>query len=461
MTLSVDATTDFPDATDIGYLLHKHPDKVQTFGLTVGSATVLYPEAGSRTTSMAILLDIDAVELGKSLPKYSSSEFALGRYVNDRPYAGASLLAVALSRVFKQAMAGTCIIRPELPTLSLPLTVNLPSVPCRGGPQLAAELFAPLGWTVDAKPIPLDEAIGEWGNSVYVNLTLTATLTLSSALRHLYVLLPVLDDVKHYWVGEDEAEKLVRSAGSWLADHPKSEFITARYLKHRRELVTSVTDRLESSDDTDSPPPRDPSLSELRAQSVLAELIESGARSVVDLGCGEGNLVRKLFDDKTFETILGVDVSARALSVAERRLRLAELPDRQRQRVDLVQSSATYRDARLHGFDAMVLMEVIEHVDLDRLAALERSVFAESRARTIIVTTPNSEFNVLYPDLAVCEFRHPDHRFEFTRGQFHDWADRLATDHGYTVRYQSIGPVDEQYGPPTQMAVFTRQDDRP
>lgn len=461
MTLSVDATTDFPEATDIGYLLHKHPGKVQTFELTVGSATVLYPEAGSRTTCMAIILDIDPVELGKSLPKYSSSEFALGRYVNDRPYAGASLLAVALSRVFKQAMAGTCTTRPELPTLPLPLTVNLPSVPCRGGPRLAVELFSPLGWTVDAKPIPLDDTIGEWGDSVYVDLTLTGTLTLSSALRHLYVLLPVLDDVKHYWVGEDEAEKLVRSAGSWLADHPKSELITARYLKHRRELVTSVIDRLEPSDDTASPPPRDPSLSELRAHSVLTELIESGARTVVDLGCGEGKLVRQLFENNTFETVVGVDVSARALSVAERRLRLADLPDRQRQRVKLVQSSAVYRDARLHGFDAMVLMKVVEHVDLDRLAALERSVFAESRARTVLVTTPNSEFNVLYPDLAVGAFRHPDHRFEFTRRQFHDWADRVATDHGYTVRYESIGPVDEQYGPPTQMAVFTRQDDRP
>lgn len=456
MTLTVDATTDFTDSTDLGYLLHKHPDKVQTFGLSVGSATVFYPEAAPESTCVAVVLDVDPVELAKTLPKYSPAEFALGRYVNDRPYAGASLLAVALSRVFKQAMSGVCTTRPELPDLPLDLTINLPSVPCRGGSELATELFAPLGWEVHATPIPLDEHIPDWGESVYIDLTLTGQQTVSSALRHLYVLLPVLDDVKHYWVGEDEADKLVRAAGDWLADHPRTDLITERYLKHRRELVASVLDRLVSDALPQEPAPRDPSLGELRARAVLAELRTIGATSVVDLGCGEGRLLRELFADPAFDRIFGVDVSARALDAAQRRLRLQDLPDRQRSRIELLQSSATYRDVRLQGFDAMVLMEVIEHVEEDRLGALERSVFREARAGAVVVTTPNSEYNELYDGLPAGEFRHPDHRFEFTRAQFRTWA---AAIDGYDVRFDSIGPVDDLRGAPTQMAIFIRKGD--
>ncbi|MDJ0392232.1 3' terminal RNA ribose 2'-O-methyltransferase Hen1 [Rhodococcus sp. G-MC3] len=456
MTLTVAATHDFPDTTDLGYLLHKHPDKVQAFGLSVGSATVLYPEASPESTCVALILDVDSAELGKTQPRYSSSEFALGRYVNDRPYAGASLLAVALSRVFKQAMTGTCTARPELPDLALSMTVNLPSVPCRGGSELAAELFEPLGWTVDARPIPLDARIERWGDSVYLDLTLTGTFTVSAALRHLYVLLPVLDDVKHYWVGEDEADKLVRAAGDWLGDHPQIDLIAGRYLKHRRELVASVVDRLVPGAAADERAPRDPRLSESRAQAVVAEL--QGAKSVVDLGCGEGRLLRELFADSSFESIVGVDVSARALATAEKRLRLQDLPDRQRTRIQLRQSSATYRDSRLSGFDAMVLMEVIEHVEPDRLPALERSVFREARPTKVLVTTPNSEYNILYDGLAHGEFRHPDHRFEFTRAQFAEWAAAVAERADYDVRHGTIGPVDDALGAPTQMAIFTRRE---
>ncbi|AYJ52169.1 3' terminal RNA ribose 2'-O-methyltransferase Hen1 [Rhodococcus sp. P1Y] len=456
MTLTADATTDFTDSTELGYLLHKHPDKVQNFGLSVGSATVFYPEAMRESTCVALILDVDALELGRSLPKYSPGEFALGRYLNDRPYAGASLLAVAISRVFKQAMAGVCTARPDLPDRELPLRITLPSVPCRGGSGLAAELFGPLGWDAQTTPIPLDPEVAEWGDSVYVDLTLTGTATVAAALRHLYVLLPVLDDVKHYWVGEDEADKLVRAAGDWLGDHPRIELITERYLKHRRELVESVVDRLVPDATPSVQAPRDPSLGELRARAVLAELKVVGAKTVVDFGCGEGRLLRELFADNTFERIIGVDVSSRALDSAQRRLRLDDLGDRQRARIELIHSSATYRDNRLRGFDAMVLMEVIEHVDADRLPALVRSVFQESRASTVVVTTPNSEYNELYDGLAADEFRHPDHRFEFTRAQFQDWAAEID---GYDVRFEGVGPMDDTRGTPTQLAVFTRRED--
>ena len=205
-------------------------------------------------------------------------------------------------------------------------------------------------------------------------------------------------------------------------------------------------------------PERQVALVEQRKGAVLAALRVAGAARVVDLGCGEGALMRLLLADRSFTEVLGVDVSARALQIAARRLRLDQLSERQRERVRLVQSSLTYRDARIAGFDAVVLMEVIEHVDLPRLGALERTVFAHARPGTVVVTTPNVEHNVRYPDLPAGTMRHRDHRFEWTRAQFRAWADAAASEHGYRVRYLPVGADDPEVGPPTQMAVFTRND---
>lgn len=430
LTVTANATTDFPDSSDIGYLLHKHPDRVQSWNLPMGATTVLYPEVSAERTTVAVLLNDGA----------------------------ASGLAVALSRLFKQTLAGVCTGRPELVSAAIDLMISMPAAPSRGATDLASRMFGPLGWKVDATPIPLDPTQPHWGNSEYVDLVLTGTFTLSAALRHLYVLLPVLDDGKHYWVGEDEADKLVRAAGDWLGDHPESSLIASRYLAHRRELVASALDRLVPDAPQDDAVPRDPTLAEQRVRAVLAALTGAGAKSVIDLGCGEGRLLRELLADNGFDRILGADVSDRALAKAQRRLRLDDMSDRQRARIELVQSSATYRDVRLHGFDAMVLMEVIEHVDLDRLPALVRSVFLQARPRTVLVTTPNSEYNALYPGLEPGTFRHVDHRFEFTRTQFEHWGSSVACEHAYDVRIEGIGPVDDMYGTPTQMAVFTREE---
>ena len=176
---------------------------------------------------------------------------------------------------------------------------------------------------------------------------------------------------------------------------------------------------------------------------------------MVDLGCGEGALLRELLADPTFTRVVGADVSHRALRRAAERLGLDRMPDSVRARLTLLQSSVTYRDARLAGADAVVLMEVIEHVDLDRLPALERTVFGDARPRTVVVTTPNEEFNVRYPTLHAGTMRHTDHRFEWTRAQGELWAARVCETYGYTYRAGAVGDVDPEVGPPTQLLVFT------
>lgn len=474
-------TTDAEGASDLGYLLHKHPGRVQQFEQSFGVAHVFYPEARDERCTVALLLEVDPVALVRGKGQRDAG-FSLAQYVNDRPYAASSMLAVALGRVFRTALAGRCEARPELVDRAWPLEVHAPAVPCRGGGEVAERLFGPLGWQVDATPIPLDPEIPAWGDSRYVDLRLTGTMRLADALSHLYVLLPTLDAAKHYWVGSDEVDKLVRAGGAWLAGHPAREEIARRYLAHRTTLAASAIARLAEVDDAtpeelddavpeasgdavrepmgDAVPeavteeePRSVPLARLRREAVLAALREVGARSVVDLGCGEGELLSLLLAEG-FERLLGVDVSPRALTSAARRLHLDTLPDRLRSRIDLIQSSVTYTDARVAGFDAAVLTEVVEHLDPPRLAALERAVLGTAAPATVVVTTPNAEHNVRYPTLAAGAMRHRDHRFEWTREEFAAWAQAAAGRFGYTVELRPVGAVDPEVGPPTQMAVF-------
>ncbi len=463
-------TSTATDATDLGYLLHKHPDRAQQFDVSAGKAHVFYPEATAERCTVALMLEVDPIALVRGR-RYGADAFALSQYVNDRPYAASSMLAVALGKVFRTALAGKCDAKPELVDLPLPLAVHIPALPSVGGPTMVRDLFGPLGWAVEATPIALDETVPAWGDSRYVDLTLRGTMTLGSALSHLYVLLPVLDNAKHYWVSSDEVDKLIRAGGEWLASHPQQEMITRRYLAHDRTLVASAVARLAAIDDLepeeidgDGPIPvaetdgKVLTLAALRKQAVLAALHLEGASRVVDLGCGEGALLRALIQDARFDEVVGVDVSPRALEIAERRLNLDRMPDSQRARLRLLQSSLTYRDDRLAAYDAIVLMEVLEHLDPERIPALEATVFAHARPRTVIVTTPNVEHNVRYPNLAPGAMRHRDHRFEWTRAEFGEWAAKVCEQSAYAVRFAPIGEDDPDVGPPTQMAIFTRVD---
>ncbi|MGW3197758.1 3' terminal RNA ribose 2'-O-methyltransferase Hen1 [Streptomyces sp. NPDC001118] len=466
-------------ATDLGYLLHKHPDNAQKFSTSYGTAHVFYPEADDRRCTAALLLEIDTLALvrrGKGKGRGGAPDAALAQYVNDRPYAASSLLAVALSGVFSSALRGVCTARPERAAAPLPLRIEVPALPARGGADLVRRLFEPLGWTVSADPVPLDAQFPQWGDSRYVRLVLESeALTLAEALRHLYVLLPVLDDAKHYWVSSDEVDKLLRAGEGWLPGHPEQQLITSRYLSRRWSLTRQARERLElvrlaEADDSEveqldnaveaeteaeeKPTP----LAVRRRDAIVAALHASGAARVLDLGCGQGQLVQALLKDVRFTEIVGVDVSVRALTIAARRLKLDRMGERQASRVRLVQGSLAYTDNRLKGHDAAVLSEVIEHLDLPRLPALEYAVFGHARPKTVLVTTPNVEYNVRWESLPAGHVRHGDHRFEWTREEFRTWARAVAERHGYDVEFAPIGPDDPEVGPPTQMALFHRDD---
>ena len=457
--------TTYSPATDLGFLLHKHPDHVHAREFPFGTATVFYSEATAEACTAAIVLDVDPVGMVRGRGRKSGAE---DQYVNDRPYVASSLLSVVLSRWFNSALAGRCEQRPELAATELPLEARLASVPCRGGEAFLRALFEPLGYTVDATRHELDENMPVLGPSRLFTVTLRAMRRLTELLTHLYVLIPVLDDQKHYWVGDDEVEKLLRHGQGWLDRHPSRDVIVSRYLVHQRGLVRDAIARLTAEeqpeeetvsarkDEQEASIERTISLNERRLDAVFEVLRASGASRVLDLGCGEGKLLRRLLTDHQFAEIVGMDVSGRMLDLAESRLKLDRLPPRQRERIRLLHGSLMYRDSRLSGFDAASVVEVIEHLDQPRLRAFERVLFEAARPATIALTTPNAEYNVRWSSLPAGEFRHQDHRFEWTRTEFRNWANGVASRFGYSVTYRPVGDEDREVGPPTQMAVFAR-----
>jgi 3' terminal RNA ribose 2'-O-methyltransferase Hen1 len=466
IALLLTITTTHEPATDLGYLLHKNPERPQSVELSFGVAHVVYPEATSSRCTAAVLVEVDPVGLVRGHKGPRGGQASLGEYVNDRPYAASSHLSAAINRLFGTAMSGRCKERPELAQECIDLEAWLPVVPVRGDSGLLHALFGPLGYEVLATPVPLDAEFPEWGPSPYFDVRLRATTRLRDLLEQLFVLIPVLDDVKHYWVGTDEVDRLLRRGGEWLATHPARDEIARRYLRHDRDLTAQAIERLletqdlavreEGDDAAEEEVERPLSLNQQRIAAVVGVLKESGARRVLDLGCGSGQLVRALLTETDVERVVGMDVSYRSLETGMRRLHLDTMAPRQRERVELLQGSLTYRDRRLEGFDAAALVEVVEHIDPSRLESFERVVFVHAAPRLVVVTTPNAEYNVRFEGFPVGELRHHDHRFEWTRSEFAAWTAGVAERTGYHVELAGIGPADDEVGTPTQMAVFRR-----
>lgn len=462
----VSISTTHSPATDLGYLLYKHPAKVQKFTLNFGQAHVFYPESTDEKCTAVMLVDVDPVKLVRA--KGRSSSFVLQQYVNDRPYAASSLLSVAISNVYGTALSGRCKERPELVERPIPLSAKLAAISSRGGETYLRKIFEPLGYAVKAQRQPLD-VHQAWGDSRYFILELEGNVRLQDLLSHIYVLAPVLDNDKHYWVDHHEVDKLLRHGEGWLASHPLKEQITHSYLARQRGLTKmalaqladdSPVDQAEVDDAQDAEEEaieKSISLHQQRLDAVLDTLQKTGAERVLDLGCGEGRLLQMLLKEKQFTEIVGMDVSSATLDKAEQRLRLERMSERQLARIKLIQGSLLYRDERLGGYDAAAAVEVIEHLEPDRLAAFERVLFEFARPKTVVITTPNRDYNSQWESLPAGSMRHRDHRFEWTQAEFAEWTIRITETFGYDVEIKPLGSEVELVGPPSQMGVFTRR----
>ena len=457
-------TTTHKPATDLGFLLHKHPDKFQSVNLSMGKAHIFYPESSEDKTTVALLLDIDSIEMVRGARNLAGKEFSLGQYVNDRPYTASSFMSVAIAKAFSTAMNGKCKTKPELVDTRMPFEVKISVLPApKGGETLIRKLFEPLGYQVQLQRHILDDRFTDWGYSKYFTVELFQTITIKELLSHLYVLIPALDNDKHYFVSQNEIDKLLEKGKGWLANHPAKEQITRRYLLDLKSLSRQALERLNPEETTEKIEPeedtettkRKQTLNQKRLKLVLEQLKKSGAAKVIDLGCGEGKLLRMLLKEKQFKEIAGMDVSYSELSKAKDKLHWDELAPKQKERITLFQGALTYKDKRLEGYDAAAIVEAIEHLDENRLPAFERVVFEFAQPKTIILTTPNSEYNVMFENMKTASLRHDDHRFEWTRKEFETWAKDVAARNNYQVEFLPVGEVEEKLGAPTQMGIFT------
>lgn len=449
-------------ARDLGFLLHKHPDHLHERDIAAGKVSIFYTQVDDALTTAVLYLDIDPVGLVRGK---NQSDGLLTQYVNDRPYVANSFLSVAIARSFGQSLSGKSKERQDLADQALPFEAKIVPVAAAGGSDVIQSLFEPLGYRVGATPLGADEATGLF------EINIAGDVRLQDLLSHLYVLVPVLDNAKHYWIDDAEIDKLLEKGEGWLADHPARDLIARRALKHRPSLTAIALARLTESENlqeeinerdtervnAEEVLERPIRLHDLRLETVVGVLMDHRVDSVLDLGCGEGKLLGRLIKGTKVGRIVGVDASVHTLEKAARRLRLNDAGDALRDRVALQMGSLTYADRRWQGFDAATLVEVIEHIDPPRLSALERSLFGEAQPGLIVVTTPNREYNVLFEGMPEGSMRHPDHRFEWTRAEFQAWSESVATEHGYTVAFKPLGPEDQAHGAPSQMALFERE----
>lgn len=451
---------------DLGYLLHKNPERAQQFELSYGKAYVFYPEISDERTTAALLLDIDPLDLARG--KIGSKDGGLFDYVNDRPYASTSFMSTAIVRIFGTAMNGRCDKRQELAETPLKLTACLSSLKDNGDTELAKEMFEPLGYTVKTERTRLDENFPEWGISPYIDLTISGTVKLSELLNHIYVLIPVFDKHKHYYISEDEIQKLLDHGEGWLADHPYREKITHRYFAVRRyarkaldillsdettdDEVLASEENADSSEEKEAHTP----LNTRRMEAVKNAVLASGAASVIDLGCGECRLTSLLLNEPQIRKVTACDISVSVLEKAAQRLHLDRMQTYRKNKLTLIQASLTYRDKRFEGYECACVVEVIEHIEPMRIPAFERAVFEFAAPKTVILTTPNKEYNENYEHMQENAFRHGDHRFEWTRAEFRHWTEHICEKFGYTCEISGIGDIDDNLGTPTQMGVFTK-----
>ena len=437
-----------PDATDLSWLLHKRPDRFQKFDLGYGNAFIFFPEYARDRCTACLLLEIRSDSLNE-LCKAKDGEF---QYVNSRQYLSSSLLSAAIGRAFSSALKGVCQDKPSLVDKSYDIEIRISSFSCRINPDFIERILAPLGYGIEWEELQKEEDYLDGGFS-YGDLHLRIHATLQNVLSHLYILFPVFDRQTHVWLGETQLQKFIRHSQKWLGEHPEKRLIINEYFGPAADLryrMLELFGALRNQDDN----PQYASLNYARQSAIDGVLAASGAKSVIDLGCGNASLLSYLHEKDTYEKLAGMDVSAKNIESARKKLGSSFLHTRATP--DLFIGSLTYSDKRIFGYDAAILSEVIEHFETERMDSIMRIILSEARPKLFVMTTPNKTYNHEFPFLEPGAFRHPDHRHEFDKNEFSEFCERYASMFDYDFEMSHIGEELSEVGAPTLMGIFKK-----
>lgn len=465
-------------APDLGFVLYKHPGRFFEKSASKGRVTGGFTENREDFAEFTLAVEIDPVERVRGV----NWDRGIASYVEPMPFLAASHMSQALSQALGSAMNGVLgskdpVIDTRVKAAGVkpwPLTIKVGAVRC--SPYMIESLFSELGWSVEIESHNLDvPGVSEDDDRPLHVFTLKGEATVSDALTQLYVLLPVLDPSRHYFYDESEARKLFEKGGDWLKGHSSRDLIISRYLSKSKELrgyarqlfgnfqekkdldelIAETEELMRDWDDPDDTSPH-----QQRHSQIIRDVVSWGARSVIDLGCGEGRLLERLVRIAPDMRVVGIEPSAREIERA--RKRLSNNPGKNLDpRVEFVHGSAMYGDERFKDFDAAILSEVIEHVDEDRLSLLARSVFGIMAPRRVVITTPNGDYNRVF-GLRPGEFRHADHRFEWTLAECQAWVVGVTAAYPYEAEITPVGgrnaDADEGHGEVSHYIVFTKKD---
>ena len=448
MQLTIQATGD--NAKVMSHLLSKNPANLYERNQKGHLVRFFYSKFTDQEVEATIFVTPDPIELVQS----NSNSYDITHYINDREFAVSSIFCSLIRSALGTALNG----QPKeqyMEWVDHPFSLQFefgPVVSTLTDQQLA-ELFEPLGFALAITRQEIDYSIRMKDESSARYLTLRGTKTLHESLRQLFVLIPVLDNYKHYYIDEKEIEKLERYGEGWLENHPLRDFIYRKSLRFK-ELYSQV----ESQKPAGEPEVqvKKARLNELRYEKIAETVSQLKPESVVDFGSGEGKLSERLGLIAGVREILAVEPSQSAAVKAAARFHKAQENEHFTMPKTLW-GSLFYFDERLQGKDAIILCEVIEHIDEDRLPKAMDTILHAYRPGALIITTPNREYNDVYEMEE--RFRHTDHRFEWTRAEFQQWCLERNNQEFYGLQFEGIGEEHDLQGHPTQMCIFTRKEE--
>ncbi|MCM3572375.1 3' terminal RNA ribose 2'-O-methyltransferase Hen1 [Mesobacillus subterraneus] len=433
----------------ISHLLAKNPNNLYERNQKGHAVRLFFSSFTEREVEATVFVAPDSLELVKN----QGNQYDITHYINDREFAVSSIFISLIRTALGTALNG----QPKeeyIKWVKHPFDLELSFGPVASGlsDHQIVDLFEPLGFNVSINRPQIEYNFNLKSKSSVRFITLKGRTPLQMALRQIFVLIPVLDNYKHYFIDEKEIEKLERYGEGWLDDHPQKSFILKKALRFKNvyELVEG------QEKDTAAPEMRKIRLNDMRYEKIVDTVNGfENKESIVDLGSGEGKLSTRLGFIPGVKEILAVEPSEEASIRAMERFAQAEGKDYFIKPTQLW-GSLFYYDERLKGKDVIILCEVIEHIDEERLSKVFQTILQDYRPKNLVVTTPNKEYNALYE--MDTEFRHGDHRFEWSREEFEAWCKARNEEGEYELIFDGIGELDEQFGFPTQMCIFKRKE---